>query len=60
VWPIHDVGVQKGLAKTFAKRKLPTPKQMAKLGKKWAPYRSAAAWYFWRALDTQTPGGNRS
>jgi len=51
VWPIHDYGVQKGLAKTFRKRKLPTPKQMLKLGKKFAPYRSVAAWYFWRALD---------
>ena len=51
IWPVHDYGVQKGLAKTFRKRKLPTPKQMLKLGKKFAPYRSVAAWYFWRALD---------
>ncbi len=60
VWPIHDLGVRKGFAKTFGKRKLPTPKQMMKLGEKWRPYRSAAAWYMWRALDTQTPRGNRS
>ena len=51
VWPVNDLGVQKGLMKTFRKRKLPTPKQMMKLGEKWKPYRSAAAWYFWRALD---------
>ena len=51
IWPVNDLGVQKGLMKTFAKRKLPTPKQMMKLGEKWKPYRSAAAWYFWRALD---------
>ena len=51
VWPAADYGVQKGLAKTFGKRKLPTPKQMIKLGKKFQPYRSVAAWYFWRALD---------
>lgn len=51
VWPINDLGVQKGFAKTFGKRKLPTPKQMSRLGEKWKPYRSAAAWYFWRALD---------
>jgi DNA-3-methyladenine glycosylase II len=51
VWPVHDYGVQKGFAKTFGKRKLPTPKQMLKHGKKFAPYRSIAAWYFWRALD---------
>ncbi|HWX17209.1 MAG TPA: DNA-3-methyladenine glycosylase 2 family protein [Chthoniobacterales bacterium] len=51
VWPAADYGVQKGLVKTFGKRKLPTPKQMIKLGKKFQPYRSVAAWYFWRALD---------
>jgi len=22
-----------------------------KFGEKWRPYRSVAAWYFWRALD---------
>src|SRR5437588_1704233 len=51
VWPIHDYGVQKGFAKTFGKRKLPKPKQLLKYGKKFAPHRSIAAWYFWRALD---------
>ena|SRR2546423_3195034 len=51
VWPVHDYGVRKGFAKIFGKRKLPTPKQLLKLGEKWRPYRSVAAWYFWRALD---------
>ncbi len=51
VWPVNDYGVQKGFAKTFRKRKLPTPKQLMKHGEKWRPYRSIAAWYFWRALD---------
>ncbi len=51
VWPVTDYGVRKGFAKTFAKRKLPTPKQLMKFGKKFQPYRSVAAWYFWRALD---------
>src|SRR2546429_1487793 len=50
VWPVHDYGVRKGFAKIFAKRKLPTPKQLLKLGEKWRPYRSVATWYFWRAL----------
>ena len=52
IWPVHDYGVQKGFAKVFGKRKLPTPKQLLKLGEKWRPYRSLAAWYFWRALDS--------
>ena len=51
VWPVDDYGVRKGFAKTFGRRKLPTPKQLRKLGEKWRPYRSVAAWYFWRALD---------
>src|SRR6516225_857603 len=51
VWPVDDYGVRKGFAKIFGKRKLPTPKQMMKHGEKWRPYRSVAAWYFWRALD---------
>src|SRR6184192_874736 len=51
IWPVHDYGVRKGFAKIFGKRKLPTPKQMDKHGRKFAPYRSALAWYCWRALD---------
>src|SRR5690349_16680869 len=54
VWPVDDYGVRKGFAKTFGRRKLPTPKQLMKIGEKWRPYRSVAAWYFWRALDEST------
>lgn len=60
VWPVNDYGVQKGYARTFGKRKLPTPKQLQRIGEKWRPYRSLAAWYFWRALETDQPGANRS
>jgi len=58
VWPVGDYGVRKGFAKTFGRRKLPTPKQLMKIGEKWRPYRSVAAWYFWRALDA--PGKIKS
>jgi DNA-3-methyladenine glycosylase II len=51
VWPTADYGVRKGFAKTFARRKLPTPKQLLRMGEKFRPYRSVAAWYFWRALE---------
>ena len=60
VWPVTDYGVQKGYAKTFRKRKLPKPKELQAIGEKWRPYRSVAAWYFWRALETETPSANRS
>ena len=51
VWPVDDYGVRKGFAKIFGRRKLPASKQLMKFGEKWRPYRSVAAWYFWRALD---------
>lgn len=36
------------------KIKLPTPEQMEKIAKCWAPYRSVACWYLWRSLDVKT------
>src|SRR5919204_943708 len=55
VWPHTDYGVRKGFAKTFGRRKLPTAKQLLRIGEQWRPYRSVAAWYFWRALDQRLP-----
>ena len=60
VWPVADYGVLKGFAKTFGKRKLPKPKQFAKVADKWRPYRSVAAWYFWRALDVPKAPATKS
>lgn len=51
VWPVDDYGVRKGYAKTFRKKELPKPKELHAIGEQWRPYRSVAAWYFWRALD---------
>jgi DNA-3-methyladenine glycosylase II len=51
VWPVDDYGVRKGYAKTFRKKELPKPKELDAIGERWRPYRSVAAWYFWRALD---------
>ena len=51
VWPVDDYGVRKGYAKIFRTRELPKPKKLQAIGEKWRPYRSVAAWYFWRALD---------
>jgi DNA-3-methyladenine glycosylase II len=51
VWPVDDYCVRKGYAKTFRKRQVPKPKELLAIGEKWRPYRSVAAWYFWRALE---------
>ena len=50
VWPVADYGVQKGFAKTFGRKKLPTTKQFARL-REMAPTARLAALYFWRALE---------
>lgn len=52
VWPVDDLGVRKGYAKTYRKKVAPTPKELLAIGEKWRPYRSVVAWYFWRALDS--------
>lgn len=51
VLPIHDYGVQKGFALTYGKRAIPKPKDLAKFGERWRPYRTVASWYMWRAVD---------
>jgi 3-methyladenine DNA glycosylase/8-oxoguanine DNA glycosylase len=50
VLPIHDLGVQKGWAITYRKRKIPKPKELLKFGERWRPWRTVASWYMWRAV----------
>ncbi|MEQ1618448.1 MAG: hypothetical protein ABL883_08915 [Terricaulis sp.] len=57
VLPIDDLGVRKGAEKLY-KREF-TPKTLGEFGKRWAPWRSAAAWHLWRVMDTQTPGESK-
>ena len=51
VLPIHDLGVQKGFALTYGKKSMPKPKELAKFGERWRPYRTVASWYMWRAVE---------
>src|SRR5215467_854519 len=51
VLPIHDLGVRKGWAITYGKKRMPTPKELLKFGERWRPYRTLAAWYMWRACQ---------
>jgi DNA-3-methyladenine glycosylase II len=54
VLPTGDYGVQAAMKKHYRKRKLPKPKDMQKIARAWAPYRSIACWYLWRSLDIKT------
>jgi methylated-DNA-[protein]-cysteine S-methyltransferase len=51
ILPLDDYGIQKGIAVIDRKRKLPSKPEMEKRGRRWAPYRSVACWYLWRAAD---------
>jgi DNA-3-methyladenine glycosylase II len=54
VLPTGDYGIQVAMKKHYKKRKLPKPKDMEKIARLWAPYRSVACWYMWRSLDIKT------
>ena len=51
VWPIGDLGVRAGLARVLGMDELPSPKEMEWVGVGYRPWRSATAWYCWRALE---------
>ncbi len=55
VWPTGDLGVRNGYARAYRLRQPPTPEELATHGERFRPYRSVAAWYCWRVLDTETP-----
>jgi len=52
VLPVGDLGIRKGMQRHFGLRKLPEAERMTKLAAPWRPYRSVAAWYMWRLLET--------
>lgn len=51
VLPVLDLGVQKAIKMLYRLRSLPTPERVAKIGARWAPYRTVASWYLWRRVD---------
>lgn len=51
VLPVDDYGVRAGYGKAVGLDDMISPKALADMGVRWAPYRSMAAWYFWRATE---------
>ncbi len=52
VLPVDDFGVRSGFRRAYGKREMPKPKALLKFGKRWRPHATTAAWYLWRAADT--------
>jgi DNA-3-methyladenine glycosylase II len=51
VLPVDDFGVRNGFRLAYGLKGMPKPKALLAFGERWRPYRSAAAWYLWRAVD---------
>jgi DNA-3-methyladenine glycosylase II len=56
VLPVDDFGVRTGFRLAHGLRKLPAPRALAVHGARWAPERTIAAWYLWRAVDLHRAG----
>ncbi len=51
VLPVDDFGIRDGWRLLNRLDEQPKPRALAAIGAAWAPYRSTAAWYLWRAAD---------
>lgn len=56
VWPVGDLGVRNGLGKVLGVARAPSPQEAEWAGLGYRPWRSAVAWYCWRAVDIPTVG----
>ena len=55
VWPVDDYGVRKGWSTAHRLKETIKPRDLQAEGEKFRPYRSIAAWYCWRVVDTVLP-----
>jgi DNA-3-methyladenine glycosylase II len=51
VFPLDDLGLQKGICVSYYKGRKVSLRTMRRLGESWRPWRSVATWYLWRSLD---------
>jgi len=56
ILPVDDFGVRNGFRLAYGLRGMPTTRALAEFGARWAPFRSVAAWYLWRAVDLHRAG----
>lgn len=56
ILPVDDFGVREGYRVAAGLDAQPKPKELAAIGERWAPFRSAASWYLWRAADLNKAG----
>jgi len=57
VWPTGDLGVRKGFGVAWG-IPMPSARELEPLGDPFRPYRSAVAWYCWRAAEQPGQGAS--
>ena len=57
VWPVGDLGVRNGWARIHGLETPLAAAEMVEAAEHLRPWRSAAAWYCWRAVEILTPDG---
>lgn len=57
IWPAGDLGVRNGWARIHGLEAVPDARDLAGMAGHLRPWRSAAAWYCWRALEMDSPTG---
>lgn len=55
ILPIGDLGLVNAVKRLYGQEAPVTPKELEALAEPWRPYRSAATWYCWRALEITLP-----
>jgi DNA-3-methyladenine glycosylase II len=50
VWPVGDGGIRRAARTLYRVR---APRSLMRLGERFRPWRSHAAWYLWRSLEAQ-------
>lgn len=55
VLPTGDLGVRKAVRIEYGYRTLPSERTVARIGRRWAPWRSHATYYLWRSLENPGP-----
>lgn len=52
VWPVLDLSMRAGWGRIHGLDTSPTSRQLTELGEQYRPWRTVAAWYCWRAVET--------
>jgi 3-methyladenine DNA glycosylase/8-oxoguanine DNA glycosylase len=55
VLPLDDLGIRKAAQRAYGFKTLPAARTLERIGRRWQPYRSIAAWYLWASVDAKAP-----